>query len=141
MKKIQTKMKMKMKQTINIPICLEAGIRKKKNFFLNLNSYNRWHFQEKNQLKKLFKISIIKNVRELKPIEKCEITFKIFYPTKRLFDLDNVGSVLSKFTHDVLTEAEIIPDDNYQVVSKLIFEFGGIDAINPRAEVEIKEII
>ena len=139
MKKIQTKMMMK--QTINIPICLEAGIRKKKNFFLNLNSYNRWHFQEKNQLKKLFKISIIKNVRELKPIEKCEITFKIFYPTKRLFDLDNVGSVLSKFTHDVLTEAEIIPDDNYQVVSKLIFEFGGIDAINPRAEVEIKEII
>lgn len=138
MKKIQTKMKMT--QTINIPICLEAGIRKKKNFFLNLNSYNRWHFQEKNQLKKLFKISIIKNVRELKPIEKCEITFKIFYPTKRLFDLDNVGSVLSKFTHDVLTEAEIIPDDNYQVVSKLIFEFGGIDAINPRAEVEIKEV-
>lgn len=131
---------MKMTQTINIPICLEAGIRKKKNFFLNLNSYNRWHFQEKNQLKKLFKISIIKNVRELKSIEKCEITFKIFYPTKRLFDLDNVGSVLSKFTHDVLTEAEIIPDDNYQVVSKLIFEFGGIDAINPRAEVEIKEI-
>ena len=138
MKKIQTKMKMT--QTINIPICLEAGIRKKKNFFLNLNSYNRWHFQEKNQLKKLFKISIIKNVRELKPIEKCEITFKIFYPTKRLFDLDNVGSVLSKFTHDVLTEAEIIPDDNYQVVSKLTFEFGGIDAIAPRAEVEIKEI-
>ena len=133
-------MKMKMTQTIKIPICLEAGIRKKKNFFLNLNSYNRWHFQEKNQLKKLFKISIIKNVRELKPIEKCEITFKIFYPTKRLFDLDNVGSVLSKFTHDVLTEAEIIPDDNYQVVSKLIFEFGGIDAINPRAEVEIKEV-
>ena len=131
---------MKMTQTINIPICLEAGIRKKKNFFLNLNSYNRWHFQEKNQLKKLFKISIIKNVRELKPIEKCEITFKIFYPTKRLFDLDNVGSVLSKFTHDVLTEAEIIPDDNYQVVSKLTFEFGGIDIDNPRAEVCIKEL-
>ena len=138
MKKIQTKMKMT--QTINIPICLEAGIREKKNFFLNLNSYNRWHFQEKNQLKKLFKISIIKNVRELKPIEKCEITFKIFYPTKRLFDLDNVGSVLSKFTHDVLTEAEIIPDDNYQVVSKLTFEFGGIDSENPRAEVCIKEL-
>lgn len=137
---MKIQMKMKMTQTINIPICLEAGIRKKKNFFLNLNSYNRWHFQEKNQLKKLFKITILKDVRELKPIEKCEITFKIFYPTKRLFDLDNVGSVLSKFTHDVLTEAEIIPDDNYQVVSKLTFEFGGIDAINPRAEVEIKEI-
>lgn len=137
---MKIQMKMKMTQTINIPICLEAGIRKKKNFYLNLNSYNRWHFQEKNQLKKLFKITILKDVRELKPIEKCEITFKIFYPTKRLFDLDNVGSVLSKFTHDVLTEAEIIPDDNYQVVSKLTFEFGGIDVTNPRAEVEIKEI-
>ena len=133
-------MKMKMTQTINIPICLEAGIRKKKNYFLNLNSYNRWHFQEKNQLKKLFKINILKDVRELKPIERCEITFKIYYPTKRLFDLDNIGSVLSKFTHDVLTEAEIIPDDNYQVIKKLTFEFGGIDADNPRAEVTIKEI-
>ena len=129
-----------MTQTINIPICLEAGIRKKKNYFLNLNSYNRWHFQEKNQLKKLFKISILKDVRELKPIEKCEITFKIYYPTKRLFDLDNIGSVLSKFTHDVLTEAEIIPDDNYSVIRKLTFEFGGIDSENPRAKVTIKEI-
>ena len=133
-------MKMKMTQTINIPICLEAGIRKKKNYFLNLNSYNRWHFQEKNKLKKLFKISILKDVRELKPIEKCEITFKIYYPTKRLFDLDNIGSVLSKFTHDVLTEAEIIPDDNYSVIRKLTFEFGGIDSENPRAKVTIKEI-
>ena len=133
-------MKMKMIQTINIPICLEAGIRKKKNYFLNLNSYNRWHFQEKNQLKKLFKISILKDVRELKPIERCEITFKIYYPTKRLFDLDNIGSILAKFTHDVLTEAKIISDDNYQVISKLTFEFGGINIENPRAEVTIKEV-
>ena len=133
-------MKMKMTQTINIPISLEAGIRKKKNYFLNLNSYNRWHFQEKNQLKKLFKISILKDVRELKPIEKCEITFTIYYQTKRLFDLDNIGSVISKFTHDVLTEAEIIPDDNYSVIRKLTFEFGGIDSENPRAKVTIKEI-
>lgn len=133
-------MKMKMTQTINIPICLEAGIRKKKNYFLNLNSYNRWHFQEKNQLKKLFKISILKDVRELKPIERCEILYTIYYPTKRLFDLDNIGSVLSKFTHDVLTEAEIIPDDNYTVINELRFRFGGIDSENPRAEVCIKEI-
>lgn len=127
-------------QTIDVPICLEAGIRKKKNYFLNLNSYNRWHFQEKNQLKKLFKIKIIKYIRELTPVESCEITFKIYYPTKRLFDLDNVGSVISKFTHDVLTETGIIPDDNYQVVNKLTFEFGGIDKDNPRAEVIIKEL-
>lgn len=133
-------MKMKMIQTIKIPICLEAGIRKKKNYFLNLNNYNRWHFQEKNQLKKLFKISILKDVRELKPIERCEITYTIYYPTKRLFDLDNIGSVLSKFTHDVLTEAEIIPDDNYTVINKLTFRFGGIDTDNPRAEVCIKEV-
>lgn len=133
-------MKMKMIQTIKIPICLEAGIRKKKNYFLNLNNYNRWHFQEKNQLKKLFKISILKDVRELKPIERCEITYTIYYPTKRLFDLDNIGSVLSKFTHDVLTEAEIIPDDNYTVINELTFRFGGIDTENPRAEVCIKEV-
>ncbi len=127
-------------QTFSIPISLEAGIRRKKNFFLNLNNYNRWHFQEKNQLKKLFKISILKNVRELIPVDKCEITYTVYYPTKREFDLDNIGSILSKFTNDVLTETSIIKDDNYNIISKLTFEFGGIDKNNPRADVTIRSI-
>lgn len=128
-------------QTFSVPIRLEAGVRKKKTFYLNLNSYKGWHFQESNQLKKLFKITILKEVRKLKRINgKCTIHYKFFYPTARKFDLDNVGSITSKFTNDVLTEVGIIEDDNYEYVTEIIFSFGGVDKENPRAEVEIKEL-
>ena len=127
-------------QHLVVPIMLEAGIRKKKNFYLNLNKYNTWHFQEKNQLKKLFKISIIIQVRDLQPIKCCKTTYTIYYPTNRKFDLDNIGSVVAKFTHDVLTEAGILVDDNYTILKELTYKFGGIDKNNPRCEVTIEEI-
>lgn len=129
-----------MVQHLVVPIMLEAGVRKKKNFFLNLNQYNKWHFQDKNQLKKLFKIHILREVRELQPVSSCKITYTIFYPTNRKFDLDNVGSVVSKFTHDVLTEAGILVDDNYSILKELSYKFGGIDKNNPRCEVTIEEL-
>ena len=58
----------------------------------------------------------------------------------RKFDLDNVGSVIAKFTHDVLTEAGILVDDNYSILKELIYKFGGIDKDNPRCEVTIEEL-
>ena len=132
------KMKMKTIQTFNIPIVITEGERKPKNFFLNLNNYNKWYFQDKNKLKKKFKIQIIETVRQLKKVDKCYISYEIFYPTKREFDLDNVGSILSKFTHDVLTEVGVIKDDNYNIVECLTFKFGGVDKENPRAIVTIE---
>lgn len=127
-------------QTFSVPIRLEAGVRKKKTFYLNLNQYNKWHFQDKNQLKKLFKITILKDVRELTPVKSCHVTYTIYYPTNRKFDLDNIGSVVCKFTNDVLTESNIIEDDNYTCIKEITYKFGGIDKENPRAEVEIKEV-
>lgn len=128
-------------QTITVPILLEAGIVKNKTYYLNLNQYNTWHFQVKNQLKKLFKIRILKDVRALEKLtEPCKISYKIYYPTRRVFDLDNVGSVIAKFTHDVLTEVGIIEDDNYTIVKELVYTFGGFDKENPRCEVTIEEI-
>jgi Holliday junction resolvase RusA-like endonuclease len=127
-------------QKLTVPICLEAGIRKKKTYYLNLNQYNTWHFQVKNQLKKLFKINIIKQVRQLTVINtKCKISYTIYYPTKRKFDLDNIGSIIAKFTHDVLTEVGIIEDDNYTIVTELLYRFGGVDKEHPRCEVTLLE--
>lgn len=127
-------------QKFSVPIRLEAGVRKKKTFYLNLNAYKQWHFQESNQLKKLFKIKTLATIRELKPVDKAEITYKVYYPTAREFDLDNIGSVISKFTNDVLTEVGIIEDDNYKILTKITFVFGGIDKENPRCEVTLKEV-
>lgn len=128
-------------QSYSVPIMLQAGVRKKKNFYLNLNKYKQWHFQESNQLKKLFKIAVAKDIRQLEPLEtQCRIIYTIYYPNKRAFDIDNVGAVVSKFNNDALTEFGILVDDNYNYIPEIVFRFGGIDKENPRCDVTIEEI-
>jgi Holliday junction resolvase RusA-like endonuclease len=128
-------------QKYSVPIKLEAGVSKKKTYFLNLNQYKRWHFQESNQLKRLFKVAVAKDIKQLAPIEgKCKVTYTIFYPNKRKFDIDNIGTVVSKFNNDALTELNILEDDNYSVIVEIVFKFGGIDKDNPRCDVELEEL-
>lgn len=130
-----------MKQAFTVPIRLTIGVAKKKTFYLNLNSYRNWQFHVSNQLKKTFKIQVIASLRKLIPLTRaCKITYKIYYPTKRKFDVDNIGAIVGKFTHDALIEAEIIEDDNYEFISELHYVYGGIDKENPRADVYIEEL-
>lgn len=128
-------------QELSVPIRLEVGVRKKKTHYLNLNNYRNWQFQLNNQLKKTFKITVANDIRNLEPVGgPVKITYSIFYPTKRAFDVDNIGTVISKFTMDALVEFEIIEDDNYHFVPEIVFEFGGIDKENPRCDVLIEEL-
>lgn len=128
-------------QEFEVPIRLTAGVVKKKVYYLNLNGYKQWQFHLSNMLKKLFKVSVAASIRKLKPVKNaCKVTFTIFYPTKRLFDIDNVGSVICKFTMDALTEFEILEDDNYTHVTNIEFVFGGVDRDNPRCVVKIEEL-
>jgi len=130
-----------MKQEYSVPIKLEAGLKKQKTYFLNLNQYKKWHFQESNQLKRLFKVAVAKDIKQLAPIEgKCKVTYTIFYPNKRKFDIDNIGAVVSKFNNDALTELGILEDDNYSVITEIVFKFGGIDKDNPRCDVELESL-
>ena len=69
----------------------------------------------------------------------CKVTYTIYYPTKRAFDIDNIGSVITKFTHDALVEFEILEDDNYNFVNEIVYKFGGVDKDNPRCDVVIIE--
>lgn len=128
-------------QTFTVPIRLELGVGKKKMYYLNLNQYRNWQFHVNNQLKKHFKIEVISRLRHLHPVKPpCKLTYTIYYPTKRKFDIDNIGSIVGKFTHDALIEVGIIEDDNYQCVSHINYLFGAIDKDNPRCEVIIEEI-
>lgn len=65
-------------------------------------------------------------------IELVELTF---YPsTKRRGDLDNkAASIL-----DLLVDCKIITDDSWFIVPKLVLKFGGIDRLNPRAEIYVE---
>lgn len=128
-------------QAFSVPIKLEVGVNKKKNYYLNLNGYRNWQFQLNNQLKKTFKIEVAETIRALKPVEgKVRVSYLIFYPTKRAFDIDNIGSVITKFTHDALVEFGVLEDDNYHFVHEIVFTFGGIDKENPRCDVTIEEL-
>jgi Holliday junction resolvase RusA-like endonuclease len=130
-----------MRQELSVPIKLEVGVAKKKTYYLNLNGYRNWQFQLNNQLKKTFKIEVAERVRELTPVTgTCRITYTIYYPTRRLFDIDNIGSVVTKFTHDALVEFGILEDDNYKIVEEIVYRFGGIDKDDPRCDVVIEEI-
>lgn len=130
-----------MRQELSVPIKLEVGVVKKKTYYLNLNGYRNWQFQLNNQLKKTFKIQVAEKIRELTPVTgTCRITYTIYYPTRRLFDIDNIGSVITKFTHDALVEFGILEDDNYTVVEEITYKFGGIDKDDPRCDVVIEEI-
>ena len=62
------------------------------------------------------------------------ISLKFFPKTARRFDLTNMAEGIQ----DVLVKAEIIADDSWKVMPKVIIEFGGIDKTNPRTEVEIR---
>lgn len=128
-------------QAFSVPIKLEVGVNKKKNYYLNLNGYRNWQFQLNNQLKKLFKITVAEDIRNLKPVDGVvKVTYTIYYPTKRAFDIDNIGSVITKFTHDALVEFDILEDDNYNFVNEIVYKYGGVDKENPRCDVVIEEV-
>lgn len=128
-------------QQYSVPIKLEVGVSKKKTHYLNLNQYKKWHFQESNQLKRLFKAVVAKDIKNLVPVEgKCRVTYTIFYPNKRKFDIDNIGAIVAKFNNDALTELGILEDDNYEFIQEIVFKFGGIDKDNPRCDVELEEV-
>lgn len=127
-------------QAFSVPIMLEVGVNTKKKYYLNLNGYRNWQFQLNNQLKKLFKITVADDIRKLSRVDGvCKVTYTIYYPTKRAFDIDNIGSVITKFTHDALVEFEILEDDNYNFVNEIVYKFGGVDKDNPRCDVVIIE--
>lgn len=130
-----------MKQELSVPIKLEIGVNTKKTYYLNLNGYRNWQFQLNNQLKKTFKIQVAEDIRKLTPVNgQCKIEYTIYYPTRRLFDIDNIGSVITKFTHDALVEFGILEDDNYKIVTEIVYRFGGVDKDNPRCDVIIEEV-
>lgn len=129
------------RQTFSVPIKLEIGVRKKKTHYLNLNNYRNWHFQVNNAIKQTFKIQMLPVLRELQPLTKpCKVTYTIYYPNKREFDLDNMGSIISKFTHDALVEAKILEDDNWKFVAEVVYEYGGVDKEDPRCDVTLEEL-
>ena len=121
----------------NLPMRVDVG--KNKTFTLNLNQYRNAHYFILNKAKQTFQDEVTKTL-SLEPTDKIEIHYKVFPKTKALSDISNYCSIVDKFFSDTLVHCGIIPDDNYNHLPKVVYEFGGIDPINPRVEALIYKI-
>ena len=67
-------------------------------------------------------------------IEKCEMTYTVYKPTRRRLDLDNNSP---KFLQDGLVDAGFVEDDDMNHITSLTLR-GGYDPDRPRTEILVK---
>ena len=104
-------------------------------------SINIWCIKSRvqmNHLKQTWKSFIVWWIQQLKyddmKIDKFEIEFHIYHPTKRRTDPDNFSP---KFIMDGFTESRFIVDDDREHCRKLTI-MCDVDKNNPRTEIMIK---
>ena len=69
-------------------------------------------------------------------LDKFEMTFIVYMPTKRRADADGI---VPKFILDSFTESGFIVDDDYNHLQSLTLKMG-YDKENPRTEIIIKTV-
>ena len=129
-----------MPYTLVSPLYVEKNLKGDK-WYLNLNKYRNTHFQTSNNVKKKYKEHMAAQIKELPILHKISVSFHIYAPNKRLFDIGNIASIHEKFFLDSLVELGRLKDDTYEYVPETHTYFKGIDKTNPRVEIIIKEIV
>lgn len=120
------------------PLQIFVGKRK---FILNLNNYRNTHYRVLNNAKVTYKMYMKKQIEKLPRLQPpIQITYTVFKGDKRNCDIGNICSVHQKFFEDALVELGKLPDDNHNMVKRTIYEWGGIDRLNPCVQVMIEEV-
>ena len=122
------------KSLLRVPVNKAAS----KWFILNLNNYRNTHYHVLNKAKQTYTEEL--NLDHLPSYIKIQVRLVVYAKNKRKFDLDNVCSIHAKFFLDSLVKANKIPDDSYDCVTRLVYEFGGICKDDPRVDIFIKGI-
>lgn len=92
-------------------------------------------FQYQNDKKKLHRITKLITAGKNYNIEKCKMTVTYYFKDKRRRDPGNYEKILL----DCLVEANIIIDDNYNVITEFTTK-GDYDKNNPHTEIIIEEL-
>jgi len=111
--------------SVELPLSLELGVKKKKRYYLNLNIYRNLAFHLNNNLKKEFKRLVAPMLPEVH-YERYTITYVLYLPNFLKRDISNVCSVVDKFFCDALVELGIVPDDNYEHLPLVTYKFGDV---------------
>jgi len=126
-----------MKTKIKSP--LKVWISKAKMFILNLNQYRNMHFRALNIAKSNYKKAVTTQVLDLKPFKKAICVYRVYFNSKRRFDLGNVCCVHEKFFEDALVELGKLPDDNTEYIPIVVYMKGKLRKEDPCVEIELLE--
>ena len=129
---------------VNSPLEIQYGWDKEgrpKIFSLNMNIYRNFNRFSLGKAKDAYSVLMSEPVKELPWFNRIEIRYVLFTGSKRKVDVSNICAIVDKFFCDVLTKEKKLSDDNYSILPKVSYEFGGIDVNNPRVEIYIKELL
>ena len=111
-----------------------------KRVYINLNTYRNLHYAVNNKVKKMYLESIREQLIGVTIETPCEITYKVYKPTRRRLDKMNVVAVCSKYLLDAITELGCWEDDNDEFVKTETILPTEYDKGNGRVEVNIKSL-
>tara|TARA_R100001480_G_C4683248_1_gene175119 strand:- start:282 stop:713 length:432 start_codon:yes stop_codon:yes gene_type:complete len=123
--------------TITLP--LEVYYSKKKKFILNLNNYRNAHYRVLSISKQKYTDKLLKKIKGLPKFnDPVSLEYIYYAKSNRRLDVSNPCSIIDKFTCDALVKAEIIEDDSFKQIKKVVYKFGGVEKDNPRCVLTIK---
>lgn len=119
---------------------LRVKVSKNKYFSLNLNIYRNAHFHVLNNAKIAFSKVVEPQLELVPPLNHATLKYVIYVPTKRRTDISNVCSIVDKFFSDAMVDVGVLPDDSYDYLTKVVYEYGGMDKEYPRVEIFITNV-
>ena len=123
--------------TITLP--LEVYYSEKKKFILNLNNYRNAHYRILSIAKKVYTENLVERIKDFAKFnDPVSLEYIYYAKSNRRLDVSNPCSIIDKFTCDALVKAEIIEDDSFKQIKKVVYKFGGVEKDNPRCVLTIK---
>lgn len=112
---------------------------KDRKFILNLNTYRNADKFFLGDCKKLYTEIVVDKVKGLSLNLPPPYSFKYIYykGDNRKVDISNPLSIIDKFTCDALVKAGLMEDDNFTILTDVIYSFGGVEKGNGRVDLEI----
>ena len=124
---------------IDLPIYIRLG-KSQDRFSLNLNIYRNAHFHTLSTAKSVFENIVMQRISHLPVMTRVDLTYRLFFGSKRAIDVANICCIVDKFFCDTLVNQKKLIDDNMDNISAITYRWGGVDKYNPRVEVTLGNI-
>jgi len=125
---------------VRMPIKVQLGKVKKRTFYLNLNIYRLQVGHLINNIKKEYHRIACGVLPTGYRFENFELEYVLYLPNKLRRDISNVCSVVDKNFCDSLVKNGNVPDDNYEHLKRVVYQYGGYDeAKKGYVDVTVKE--